>query len=73
LREHWSRGFAYEAACATLEYGRSALGLKLILSVTSPGNQPSIKLLEKLGFHYQKTIRIPPVDRDTMLFSNEGF
>jgi len=72
LREHWSRGFAFEAASAALDHGFGALGLKTVLGITSPANQASIRLLEKLGFQYQKTIRVPPIDRDNMLFSTEG-
>jgi RimJ/RimL family protein N-acetyltransferase len=72
LREYWSRGLAYEAASAMLEYGRDTLGLKVVLGITSPGNQASIRLLQKLGFRYQKMIRVPPVERDSMLFSTEG-
>jgi RimJ/RimL family protein N-acetyltransferase len=72
LREYWSQGFAYEAASAMLDYGRRTLGLKVVLALTSPGNQASIRLLERLGLRYQKLIRVPPVDRDSMLFSTEG-
>jgi RimJ/RimL family protein N-acetyltransferase len=72
LREYWSRGLAYEAASAMLEYGRGPLGLKVVLGITPPGNQASIRLLKKLGLRYQRTIRVPPVDRDSMLFSTEG-
>jgi RimJ/RimL family protein N-acetyltransferase len=72
LREHWSRGLAFEAARATMDYGFGALGLKTVLGVTSQGNQASIRLLEKLGLRYQRMVRVPPVDRDSMLFSTEG-
>jgi len=72
LREHWFRGFAFEAASAALDYGFGALGLKTVLGITSPANQASIRLLEKLGLQYQKMIRVPPIDRDNMLYSTEG-
>jgi RimJ/RimL family protein N-acetyltransferase len=72
LREHWSKGFAHEAASATLEYGFGKLGMKVVLGVTSQGNQASIQLLEKLGLRFKKMIRVPPVDRESMLFSTEG-
>jgi ribosomal-protein-alanine N-acetyltransferase len=72
LREHWSRGFALESASATMGHGFGALGLKTMLGVTSPSNRASIRLLEKLGLRYQTMIRVPPNDRESMLFSTEG-
>jgi ribosomal-protein-alanine N-acetyltransferase len=72
LREHGSRGFGLEAARATLDHGFRALGLKTVLGVTSPANRASIRLLEKLGLRYQRMIRIPPAERDSMLFSTEA-
>jgi RimJ/RimL family protein N-acetyltransferase len=71
-QEYRSQGFAFESANAVLQYGRGPLGLKVVLAITSPANPPSIRLLEKLGLRYQKMIRVPPVDRDSMLFSTEG-
>jgi [ribosomal protein S5]-alanine N-acetyltransferase len=72
LREHWSRGFAFEASSAVLGHGFGALGLKTVLGVTLPDNRGSIRLLERLGLRFQKMIRLPRVDRDSMLFSTEG-
>lgn len=50
LPEYWGRGFAREAASACLAHGRDALGLPGLLAIVSPGNAPSIRLLESLGF-----------------------
>ncbi|MGA2018933.1 MAG: GNAT family N-acetyltransferase [Opitutaceae bacterium] len=72
LREHCSRGFAFEAASAVLDYGFGALELKTVLGVTLADNKSSIRLLEKLGLKFQKMIRLPRMDRDNMLFSTEG-
>lgn len=72
LREHWSRGFASEAARAALDYGFAALAMKTVLGVTMPANRASIRLLERLGLRYQGMTRVPPNDRDSMLFSTEG-
>jgi RimJ/RimL family protein N-acetyltransferase len=71
LREHGSRGFAFEAASAALNHGFGPLGLKTVLGITSPANQASIRLLEKLGLRHQGMIRLPRADRDSMLFSAE--
>lgn len=58
LPAFWSKGYAFEAASAVMEYGRAQLGLKRIVAVVSPGNNGSIRVLEKLGLHYAGTIRL---------------
>ena len=55
---HWGRGYAYESAAAVLDHGRRVLGMKRIVAITSPDNEPSIRLLEKLGLKLEKTYEI---------------
>jgi arsenate reductase len=47
--EHWGRGYATEAARAALGYGFTTLSLPEILAWTTPANQASIRVMEKLG------------------------
>ena len=47
--EHWGRGYAPEAARAALAFGFDTLGLREILSFTSVVNEPSRRVMEKLG------------------------
>lgn len=61
-------GYAHEAAAATLEYGRSALGLSRIVAIVSPENAASIRLLEKLGLRFERTIRLPDDPEEIFLF-----
>jgi len=56
------RGYAYEAARASLEYGRNILGLERIVATTALDNDASGRLLEKLGLKFERIIR-PAVDR----------
>lgn len=63
------RGFGYEAAIATIAYGKNKLHLKRIVGITSPDNPSSIKLLEKLGLKYECMVRLPKAADDTMLFA----
>ncbi|EPY14220.1 GNAT family N-acetyltransferase [Paenibacillus alvei] len=49
LPEFRGRGYAYEAAAATLEYGRSTLDLERIVAITTVDNERSGYLLEKIG------------------------
>jgi len=50
LPEHRRRGYAREAAEATIAYGRAELGLGRIVAVVAPENIASAGLLDGLGF-----------------------
>jgi RimJ/RimL family protein N-acetyltransferase len=69
--EFWSRGYASEAAAAVLAHARSALGLRRVLAVVSPDNHGSIRLLEKLGFTYERMVRLSDDDDEIKLFAKE--
>ena len=68
LRQYWRQGLAYEAAAATLAYGREVLQLPKIVAMTAPSNTSSIKLLEKLGLRYEGMIQIPGYEGASKLF-----
>ena len=68
LEKFWGRGFAHESAAAVMEYGRNVLGIKRIVAITSPDNEGSIRVLEKIGLRFEKMIRMPGSDEDTRLF-----
>jgi ribosomal-protein-alanine N-acetyltransferase len=48
-REHWGRGYATEGARAAVDFGFDDLGLAEIVSMTTPSNRPSRRVMEKLG------------------------
>jgi RimJ/RimL family protein N-acetyltransferase len=48
-RSHWGRGYATEAAVASLAFGFDELGLERIISIIYPANAASIRVAEKLG------------------------
>ena len=50
LPDYEGKGYGFEAASATLEYGRENLGMDRILAIVSPSNIASVGLLLKLGF-----------------------
>lgn len=56
LPEFEGSGYGFESASAMLEFGRSELGFTTIRAITSLDNVASGKLLEKLGFRFQKMI-----------------
>ena len=65
LPKFWSQGYALESAAAVMNYARNQLHLTDIAAITSPDNERSIKLLEKLCFRFQGTRRLsenePPI------------
>ena len=46
---HWGKGYATEAAKASLRFGFDRLGLSEIVAYTVPQNQRSRRVMEKLG------------------------
>jgi [ribosomal protein S5]-alanine N-acetyltransferase len=54
MSEHWNQGYATEMARASLEVGFTRLGFTEIASWTLPINVVSQRVMEKLGFHYER-------------------
>nr|WP_286198727.1 GNAT family N-acetyltransferase [Mesorhizobium sp. BR1-1-16] len=48
-KHHWGKGYASEAANGWLVYGFETLGLPEIVAFTFVGNQPSRRVMERLG------------------------
>jgi [ribosomal protein S5]-alanine N-acetyltransferase len=71
LPKYWSRGYAVEAARATKEYAREVIGLKRIVAIVDPVNAGSIRVLEKIGLHYETMVRLSADDIDLKLFGAE--
>jgi RimJ/RimL family protein N-acetyltransferase len=69
LPQYWSRGLAFEAAAGVLEYSRTVLRLPRLAAITTLDNQPSIRVLEKLGMHGEQTIVHPQTHEALLLFS----
>ena len=55
--EHVSQGYAFESAQAVMKHARETLGLGRIVAITSKDNDPSIRLLGKLGFRFDGLIK----------------
>ena len=69
LPQYWSQGYAFEAASAVMADARARLGLTTILAIANPDNAASIRLLERLGFAFEKTMRLRTEARDLSLFA----
>ncbi len=51
--DHWGKGYAPEAARASLEYGFRELGLNDIVAITVPHNLKSRRVMEKIGMRHE--------------------
>jgi ribosomal-protein-alanine N-acetyltransferase len=69
LPEFWSNGYAHESAAAVLDHARNVLGLNSILAVVNPDNAPSIRLLEKMGFQFERMVRLTEDAAEIKLFA----
>ena len=68
LPDFWNKGLAFEAANAVLHDARENLSLERILAITSLDNEASIKLLQRLGFKFEKIIELSPGQGQVRLF-----
>jgi ribosomal-protein-alanine N-acetyltransferase len=69
LSRFQAQGYGFESATGVLAYGKQTLGLTRILAVTSQDNQPSSKLLGKLGFHFEQSLRLSPNTAEVKLYA----
>lgn len=67
---HAARGqrFASEAAQAVLDLGVRGLQLERIVALTAPDNFASMRVLEKLGFHFDRMVSWMNPGRGSRLF-----
>jgi RimJ/RimL family protein N-acetyltransferase len=71
LPQYGNNGYAHEAAEAVMKFAKDQLKLKRIAAITIPNNNSSIKLLEKLGMKFEKTIKLPHDTEALMLFHKD--
>jgi RimJ/RimL family protein N-acetyltransferase len=72
LPEFRSQGYAAESAAGVLAYAREKLGLDRILAIVNPDNASSIRLLQKLGFRFERMVRLSEDDIALKLFVSEA-
>ncbi len=77
LREdYWRQGFAYEAAKATLDLAFTRFDAKIIWAMTSERNEPSWRMMEKLGMQRRAELDFAdpdyaPRDNPTKIYALE--
>lgn len=58
LESYWGRGFGKESVEATMRYAREVVHLDRIVAITSPRNIRSERLLSRVGFRFEREIRL---------------
>ena len=58
LPAYRGNGYAFEAAQAAIDFAWDSLGLARIVAITAPDNDDSIRLLERLGFRFERMLRL---------------
>jgi len=69
LPRFWSKGYAVESALAVKEYAGNVIGLNHIVAITDPENEGSIRVLEKIGFQFEKMVKLSEDDIELKLFA----
>ncbi len=62
-------GLAREAARATLERAARDFGLRRVAAITVPANAASIRLLESLGFAFERMVRLGDDPKELRLYA----
>lgn len=68
LPEYAHLGYAYEIASATIRYAKNVLGINKVVAITDASNTSSIKLLNKIGLQFEKTVSLA-INDSALLFS----
>jgi ribosomal-protein-alanine N-acetyltransferase len=61
-REYWGQGLATEIAAAIVSYGVEQLHMSEIRASTDAPNQPSVRVLERLGFTLERRAGVNGLD-----------
>lgn len=68
LPRFWSQGYGFESASAVRDHARDEVGLRRLVAIVDPVNEGSIRVLEKLGFTFERMVRLGDEDKDLKLF-----
>ena len=65
------KGFAFEAALATLNFAKQKLNFKTIFGMTVSENDSSIRLLEKIGMRFTHTSCLSGNNEELLIYSSD--
>ncbi|SFL58394.1 ribosomal-protein-alanine N-acetyltransferase [Gracilibacillus orientalis] len=69
-RDHWGKGYAPEAISSLIDYAFNTLHFHRIEAKVGPENVNSIKVLDKLGFIHEGTLRQCEKSKDSFIDLN---
>jgi ribosomal-protein-alanine N-acetyltransferase len=62
IPKYWGKGYATEAAGASLQYGFSELGLDEVVAFTTTSNLRSVAVMKRLGMEFAGNFQHPNLD-----------
>lgn len=71
LPTFWLQGYAFESTSAVIAYGRRSLGLRRIVAITQSDNHGSIRTLEKVGFRFERMVKLSDDEPEIKLFASD--
>jgi RimJ/RimL family protein N-acetyltransferase len=69
LPRYRAEGYAFEAASGILHYAQSVLALNRVVAIVTTDNHRSARLLEKLGFRFERMVTYPGEADQLRLFA----
>lgn len=69
LPEFEGQGYASEAAKAWLAWGRDVKNLRRVVAITDQNHTASGRLLQRVGFAFERVIEIPNIDHPLNFYS----
>jgi RimJ/RimL family protein N-acetyltransferase len=71
LPAYWNQGYAFEAADAVMKHARETLGVDRVLAITTPDNEASAKLLNKIRLRFDRTVKLSEDAAEVKLFTTD--
>ena len=69
LPDFWGKGYAFESASAVMQHAKQVLEIDRVVAIITPQNIVSIKLVERLGFRFERDIESDSNGKSLSLFA----
>lgn len=69
LPAYRKQGYALEACRAALRYASDTLGLSHVLAIVAPDNRRSVRLLQRLGFSFEHSVKLGADEKMAQLYN----
>ncbi len=67
-KRSWGKGYASEAAAASLSFGVAKLGITNIVSICQIGNAASARIMQKIGLIFERRTIDPTCEREVEIY-----